>query len=56
MAKSRKTSKRAKPKKKSSTRRRQSDNLSGQTNQPFERDPKRRIGQFEGEGEPPMKK
>ena len=56
MAKPKKTSKRVQPKKKTSKRRRQSANLSGQTNQPFEQDPKRRIGQFEGEGEPPMKK
>jgi hypothetical protein len=26
------------------------------TNQPFEQNSKRRIGQYEGEGEPPMKK
>jgi hypothetical protein len=56
MAKSKKTGKRAQPKKKTSKRRRKSDNISRQTNQPFEQDPKRRIGQFEGEGEPPLMK
>jgi hypothetical protein len=34
----------------------ESDNVSGQTNQPLEQDYKRRIGQFEGEGEPPLMK
>jgi hypothetical protein len=56
MAKSKKTRKRAQPKKKSSKRRRKSDILSGQTNQPFEQDTKRRIGQYGGEGEPPLMK
>ena len=56
MAKSKKTGKRAQPKKKTSKRRRKSDNISRQTNQPFEQDPKRRIGQYEGEGEPPLMK
>ena len=56
MAKSKKTGKRAQPKKKTSKSRRKSDNVSGQTNQPFEQDSKRRIGQYEGEGEPPLMK
>jgi hypothetical protein len=56
MAKSINTGKRAELKKKSPKRRRESDNISGQTNQPFEQDSKRRIGHYEGEGEPPMKK
>jgi hypothetical protein len=56
MAKSRKTGKRAQPKKKSSKRRRKSDHISGQTNQPFEQDTKGRIGQFGGAGEPPLMK
>jgi hypothetical protein len=56
MAKSKKTGKRVLPKKKTIKRRRKSANVSGQTNQPFEQDSKRRIGQFEGEGEPPLMK
>ena len=40
---------------KTTKRRRKSDNVSGQTNQPFEQDSKRRIGQYEGEGEPSVK-
>jgi hypothetical protein len=53
---SKKTGKRTQTRKKKSKRRRQSDNLAGQTNQPFEQDPKRRIGQFQGKGEPPLMK
>jgi hypothetical protein len=56
MAKSKKTGKRVRPKKKTTKRRRKSANVSGQTNQPFEQDSERRIGQFEGEGEPPLMK
>jgi hypothetical protein len=56
MAKSKKTGRRKQPKKKTSKRRRKSDNMSGQTNQPFEQDTKRRIGQYGGEGEPPVMK
>jgi hypothetical protein len=56
MAKSKKTSKRAQPRKKSSKRRRKSSNISGQTNQPFEQDTKRHIGQYGGAGEPPLMK
>jgi hypothetical protein len=58
MAKNKKTGGRKEPKKKKTAkrRRRKSDVMSGQTNQPFEQDSKRRIGQYEGEGEPSMKK
>jgi hypothetical protein len=50
MAKSKKTGRRKQPKKKTSQRRQKSEILSGQTNQPFEQDTKRRIGQYGGEG------
>jgi hypothetical protein len=56
MAKGKKTGKRAQPKKKTSKRRRKHDTVSGQTNQPFEQDSKRRIGQYGGAGEPPLMK
>jgi hypothetical protein len=56
VAKSKRTGKRAAPKKKTSKRRRKSNIVSGQTNQPFEQDSKRRIGQYGGEGEPPLMK
>jgi hypothetical protein len=56
MAKSKKTGKRKQPKKKTGKRRRKADIVSGQTNQPFEQDAKRRIGQYGGEGEPPLMK
>lgn len=56
MAESRKTGKRAQPKKQTPKRRRKSDHISGQTNQPFEQDTKGRIGQFGGAGEPPLMK
>jgi hypothetical protein len=56
MAKSKKTGRRKQPKKKTSQRRQKSGILSGQTNQPFEQDTKRRIGQYGGEGEPPLMK
>jgi hypothetical protein len=57
MAKNKKTGGRKQPKKKKTAkRRRKSDVMSAQTNQPFEQDSKRRIGQYEGEGEPSMKK
>ena len=48
MAKNKKTGKRAQPKKKTTKRRQKSDNLSRQTNQPFEQDSKRRMGQYGG--------
>ena len=53
---SKKTGKRTQTRKQKSKRRRKSDNISGQTNQPFEQDPKRRIGQYQGKGEPPLMK
>jgi hypothetical protein len=56
MAKSKKTGKRAQPKKKTSKHRRKHDTVPGQTNQPFEQDSKRRIGQYGGAGEPPLMK
>jgi hypothetical protein len=56
MAKNKKTGRRKQPKKKTSKRRRKSVIPSGQTNQPFEQDTKRRIGQYGGEGEPPLMK
>ena len=56
MASSKKTGKRAQPKKKSSKSRQKSDKLSRQTKQPFEQDSKRRIGQYGGAGEPPLMK
>jgi hypothetical protein len=54
MAKSKKSGKRGEPKKRK--RRGKSEIPSGQTNQPFEQDTKRRIGQYGGEGEPPLMK
>ena len=54
MAKGNKTGKRGQPKRKK--RGRKSEIPSGQTNQPFEQDAKRRIGQYGGEGEPPLMK
>jgi hypothetical protein len=56
MAKSKKTGRRKQPTRKTSQRRQKSGILSGQTNQPFEQDTKRRIGQYGGEGEPPLMK
>jgi len=56
MAKNKKTGKRAQPKKKTTNRRQKSDNLSRQTNQPFEQDSKRRMGQYGGAGEPSLMK
>jgi hypothetical protein len=56
MAKTKKTGKKKQPKKKPAKGRRKSDIMSGQTNQPFEQDTKRRIGQYGGEGEPPLMK
>jgi hypothetical protein len=53
MAKSINTGKRAELKKKSPKRRRESDNISGQTNQPFEQDSKRRIGHMKERGNRP---
>jgi hypothetical protein len=56
MARSKKTGKHGPPTKKKSKRRRKSEIPSGQTNQPFEQDTKRRIGHYGGEGEPPLMK
>lgn len=55
MAKARKRTKQAVSKKKLPKRKKQR-NISSQTRQPFEQDPKRRIGQFGGTGEPPIMK
>jgi len=55
MAKSKKKIKRGTPKKTISKRKRHR-NIGAQTNQPFEQDSKRRIGQYGGTGEPPIKK
>jgi hypothetical protein len=52
MAKAKK-SKQSQARKKTSKRKRQR-NISPQTGQPFERDSKRRIGQYGGAGEPPI--
>jgi hypothetical protein len=56
MAINKKTSKRNQPNEKSSKRRRQSDSIPTQTNQSFEQDSKRRIGQHGGAGKPPLMK
>jgi hypothetical protein len=55
MAKASKRAKRPTPKKKAS-RQKIRRKVSSQTKQPFEQDIKRRIGQFGGAGEPPIKK
>ena len=55
MAKSKKT-KQGPPKNKPFKRRRKHDIVPAQTNQPFEQDSKRRIGQYGGAGEPPLMK
>ena len=44
---------RAKPKKKT-TKRNKKRNINSQTEQPFEKDTKRRIGQFGKTGDPPI--
>jgi hypothetical protein len=56
MARSKKGSKRAQTAKKTPKRRRKRETGPGQTNQPFERDLKRRIGQYGGAGEPALMK
>lgn len=53
MAKAKKKQKQAPPQKKTSKRKRKR-NISSQTDQPFEQDSKRRIGQYGGAGEPPI--
>ena len=55
MPKAKKRGKQAGSQKKTSKRKRQRE-ISPQTEQPFEQDSKRRIGQFGGAGEPPMMK
>jgi hypothetical protein len=55
MAKTKKTNKRAGPKKKTSKGKNR-DLTSSQTQQPSEQDSKRRIGQYRGAGEPPIMK
>ena len=55
MTKAKKKGRPAGPKKKTSKRKRQRD-IGSQTEQPFEQDSKRRIGQFGGTGEPPIMK
>jgi hypothetical protein len=50
-----KATKRSRPKKKA-TKRPRKRSISPQTNQPFEQDAKRRIGQYGGAGEPPIMK
>jgi hypothetical protein len=56
MARSKRTGMQGQSKKKNSKRRRKTEIPSGQTNQPFEQDTKRRIGQYGGPGEPPLMK
>jgi hypothetical protein len=51
-----KATKRSRPKKKTTTKRRSKRSISPQTNEPFEQDAKRRIGQYGGAGEPPLMK
>jgi hypothetical protein len=56
MAKGKKTGRQGGSIKKPSKRRRKGDTGPGQTNQPFEQDSKRRIGQYGGAGETPLMK
>jgi hypothetical protein len=49
-----KRDKQARPKKKTSKRKRKRDISPSQTNEPFEQDSKRRIGPYGGAGEPPI--
>ena len=53
MAKAKKNSQRQTAKRKTSKRKRKR-NTGAQTQQPFEQDSKRRIGQYGGTGEPPI--
>jgi hypothetical protein len=55
MAKQKKRTKQATTTKKTS-KRKGKGKISSQTEQPFEQDSKRRIGQFGGTGEPPIRK
>jgi hypothetical protein len=50
------TKKKAKKAGKTTAKRKRARARSSQTQQPFEQDSKRRIGQFGGTGEPPLKK
>jgi hypothetical protein len=56
MAKVKKRSKQTVKKNKSSKGKRHRKISGSQTNQPFEQDAKRRIGQYGGAGEPPIMK
>jgi len=56
MANAKKGGKKPAAKKKSSKGKRRASIGNSQTNQPFEQDAKRRIGQFGGAGEPPIMK
>ena len=56
MVKAKKRSKQSAKKKKSAKGKRHRKISGLQTNQPFEQDAKRRIGQFGGAGEPPIMK
>ena len=53
MAKAKKARKQNRARKKSS-KRKSNRKINPQTNQPFEQDSKRRIGPFQGVGEPPI--
>jgi hypothetical protein len=55
MPKGKKRRKQPGPQKKTSKRKRQRE-ITPQTDQPFEQDSKRRIGQYGGAGEPPIMK
>ena len=55
MPKGKKRGKQPAPQKKTSKRKRQRE-IKPQTDQPFEQDSKRRIGQYGGAGEPPIMK
>jgi hypothetical protein len=54
MTKAKKRGRQAGPKK--TSKRKRQRNIGSQTEQPFEQDSKRRIGQFGGTGEPPIMK
>jgi hypothetical protein len=56
VTKSKKKGKRMQLDKKTPKRNRNKDTVSGQTNQPFERDLKRRIGHYGGAGDPTLMK
>jgi len=56
MTKGNRAAKRSQTKKKTSKRKKNRDIAAPQTQQPFEQDVKRRIGQYGGAGEPPLMK